>query len=99
MNSSDVTPQQLVAMLCDGDRRGDWFHAGADSFDPDLQASHLAMRNAVALVTAMMIESGFPLETFMRILRNEVVELDRTVKDRLRDEPTIGRLGAWRNHA
>lgn len=99
MNSEDVTPEQLVAALVDPDRKGDWFQAGADSFGPDHLASHHAMANVAHAATAMMFESGFPLETFVRMLRNKMVEIDQTAKERLRAEGSIGRLGAWRDES
>lgn len=90
-----ATIHQLTAALVDPTRKTDWFSAGADSFGPDHSASHYAMENIANAVSAMMNESGFPLETFMRILRNQVVEIDRVAKDRLRAEASIGNLGRW----
>lgn len=93
----DVT--QLVAALVDPDRKGDWFHAGAESFGPAHSASHHAMSNVAHAVCAMMLESGFPLQTFMAMLRNQVVDIDHQTKERLSKERSIGRLGAWRDDA
>lgn len=95
----EPTVEQLIGALVDPDRRGDWFQAGADACGPTLSASHHAMSNAAHMLTAMMFESGFPLQTFLSILRNQMVEIDNQAKERLRAEGTIGRLGAWRDDA
>jgi hypothetical protein len=92
-----ATIEQLFVALLDPSRKLDWYRAVAEAFHPDHQASHRVMDNVAHIVVGAMIESGFPVDTFMRVLRNKVVETDNTIKERLRQDGSIGRLGNWRN--